>query len=108
MRILITGGAGCLGSNLIEEWLPKGHTILTIDNLLLADRKCFRRYPIKVVCGTIADKVLIDAIFEEFEPDHVVHCAAAYKDPLPGEDTETNVLGTINVVDGRSSQGSDL
>ena len=101
MRILITGGAGCLGSNLIEEWLPKGHTILTIDNFATGRQEVLSSIPgIKVVCGTIADKVLIDAIFEEFEPDHVVHCAAAYKDPLNWvEDTETNVLGTINVVD---------
>ena len=32
MRILITGGAGCLGSNLIETWLPRGHEIFVIDN----------------------------------------------------------------------------
>ena len=32
MRILITGGAGCLGSNLIEHWHPRGHEILVLDN----------------------------------------------------------------------------
>ena len=36
MRILITGGAGCLGSNLIEHWLPQGHEIFVIDNSRLA------------------------------------------------------------------------
>ena len=61
MRILITGGAGCLGSNLIEEWLPKGHTILTIDNFATGRQEVLSSIPgIKVVCGTIADKALID------------------------------------------------
>ena len=32
MRILITGGAGCLGSNLVETYLPRGHEIMVIDN----------------------------------------------------------------------------
>jgi nucleoside-diphosphate-sugar epimerase len=33
MKILITGGAGCLGSNLIEAWLPIGHQICVFNNL---------------------------------------------------------------------------
>ena len=39
MRILITGGAGCLGSNLIEHWLPQGHDILVIDNFATGRRE---------------------------------------------------------------------
>ena len=39
MRILITGGAGCLGSNLIEHWLPKGHQIQVIDNFATGKRE---------------------------------------------------------------------
>ena len=39
MKILITGGAGCLGSNLIEHWLPKGHEILVIDNFATGRRE---------------------------------------------------------------------
>jgi UDP-glucose 4-epimerase len=32
MKLLITGGAGCLGSNLIERYFPLGHEIMVIDN----------------------------------------------------------------------------
>ena len=39
MRILITGGAGCLGSNLVEEYLPQGHEILVIDNFATGRRE---------------------------------------------------------------------
>ena len=39
MRVLITGGAGCLGSNLIENLLPKGCDILVIDNFATGKRE---------------------------------------------------------------------
>ena len=39
MRIIITGGAGCLGSNLVEHWLPQGHEILVIDNFATGKRE---------------------------------------------------------------------
>ena len=47
-----------------RRWFMKGHTILTIDNLLQQTGSAFVDTGIKVVCGTITDKVLIDAIFE--------------------------------------------
>jgi nucleoside-diphosphate-sugar epimerase len=43
VRILITGGAGCLGSNLIEQWVPAGHETLVIDNFATGKRECCRR-----------------------------------------------------------------
>ncbi|MEW6769044.1 MAG: NAD-dependent epimerase/dehydratase family protein [Pseudomonadota bacterium] len=101
MRILITGGAGCLGSNLIEHWLPKGHEILAIDNFATGKREVVP--PVKgltLVEGSIADRDLVARAFTEFKPTHVVHSAASYKDPANWqEDAVTNVSGTINVVD---------
>ena len=77
MRILITGGAGCLGSNLIEEWLPSGHEILVIDNFATGRREVVPNVDnLTVVEGTIADKFLVEN-FAEFKPDCVVHSAAA-------------------------------
>jgi UDP-glucose 4-epimerase len=38
MRILITGGAGCLGANLIDHLVPAGHRILVIDNFATGHR----------------------------------------------------------------------
>ena len=101
MRILITGGAGCLGSNLIEHWLPQGHEILVIDNFATGKREVLPTLAhLAVVEGSIADRALVDRAFEAFGPTHVVHSAAAYKDPADWrEDAATNVMGTINVVD---------
>ena len=99
-RILITGGAGCLGSNLIERWLPDGHEILVIDNFATGKREVVPELPrLKVTEGTIADAALVDRCFDEFGPEIVIHSAAAYKDPSDwAEDAATNVTGTINVA----------
>jgi len=102
VRILITGGAGCLGSNLIEHWLPQGHDILVIDNFATGRRELVPPgVPrLSLVEGSIADRGLVDRAFGGFKPSHIVHSAAAYKDPDDWrEDVATNVLGTINVVD---------
>lgn len=101
MRILITGGGGCLGSNLVETYLPQGHQILVIDNFATGRREVLPGVPgLTVVCGTIADRNLVDAAFARFAPTHVIHSAAAYKDPADWrEDAATNIQGTINVIE---------
>jgi len=99
MRILITGGAGCLGSNLIEHFVPAGHEILVIDNFATGKREVLPEMSgLTVVEGHIADRQLLMKSFSEFAPTHVIHSAAAYKDPLDWEeDTRTNVMGSILV-----------
>jgi nucleoside-diphosphate-sugar epimerase len=100
MRILITGGAGCLGSNLLEHWLPLGHTILVIDNFATGRRELVPSVPrLQLVEGSIADSPLVERCFREFQPDVIVHAAASYKDPTDWvEDARTNVEGSINVA----------
>jgi nucleoside-diphosphate-sugar epimerase len=101
LRIAITGGAGCLGSNLIERYIPAGHEVLVIDNFATGKREVLPPVPgLTVMEGSIVDQALVDRCFDEFRPTHVVHSAAAYKDPGNWrEDTATNVTGTINVVE---------
>lgn len=100
-RILITGGAGCLGSNLVERYLSQGHDVLVIDNFATGSRAALPRSPgFILVEGSIADDGLVRRAFGDFEPTHVIHGAAAYKDPTDWrEDASTNVLGTIHVVE---------
>ncbi|MBV8132701.1 MAG: NAD-dependent epimerase/dehydratase family protein [Alphaproteobacteria bacterium] len=107
MRLLITGGAGCLGSNLVEAYLPQGHEILVIDNFATGRREVLPELPgLSLVEGTVVDRQLIDESFARFAPTHVIHSAAAYKDPQDWrEDAATNVIGTINVVDAARHAG---
>jgi UDP-glucose 4-epimerase len=100
MRILITGGAGCLGSNLIEHWLPAGHEICVIDNFATGKREVVPRVDgLSVVEGSVTDAALVDSSFAQFRPQIVVHAAAAYKDPGDWlEDSRTNVLGSVHVA----------
>lgn len=100
MRLLITGGAGCLGSNLIEHWLPQGHEIFVIDNFATGKREVVPNIQgLTVVEGSIANADLVNQCFEKFQPDVVIHSAAAYKDPNDWvSDTTTNVIGSANVA----------
>ncbi|MBF9231970.1 NAD-dependent epimerase/dehydratase family protein [Microvirga alba] len=102
MRILITGGAGCLGSNLTERYLEAGHAVCILDNFATGQRGSLpEAHPrMTVVEGSIYDRALVDRVFADFAPTHVIHSAAAYKDPDNWiEDTRTNVEGTIHVVE---------
>lgn len=100
MKILITGGAGFIGSTLADKLLSNNHQVCVIDNYQTGRRDNLQEHPnLKVIEGTIADTELVDKMFNEFKPEIVVHAAASYKDPDNWtEDTYTNVLGTINVV----------
>jgi len=107
MRLLITGGAGCLGANLVEAYLPQGHEILVIDNFATGRREVLLELPgLSVVAGSVADRELVETAFARFAPTHVVHAAAAYKDPADWrEDARTNIAGTINVVEAARHAG---
>lgn len=100
MRILITGGAGCLGSNLIEHWLPKGYEIMVIDNFATGKREVLPKMKnLHVTEGSVADEPLMKELFDKFDPELIVHSAASYKDPTNWiEDTSTNVVGAARVA----------
>lgn len=100
-KLLITGGAGCLGSSLTERYLERGDRVLVLDNFATGQRGSLPEgHPgLTLIEGSVADKGLVDKTFAEFSPTHIIHSAAAYKDPDDWvEDTRTNVEGTIHVV----------
>ncbi len=108
MRILITGGAGCLGSRLVEHYLPRGHEILVLDNFATGNREVVPDGidGLTVVEGSIVDKALVDECFTDFQPTHVIHSAAAYKDPDDwASDAATNVTGSIHVARAAEATG---
>lgn len=100
MKILVTGGAGHIGSHIVEQLLERGDKVLVIDNYATGRRDNLTPHAnLTIVEDTIANTTMIDKVFDEFQPDIVVHAAAAYKDPEAWiEDANTNVVGAANLV----------
>jgi UDP-glucose 4-epimerase len=101
MRILITGGAGCLGSNLAERYLERGSEVLVLDNFVTGHRGSLpeTHEGLTVVAGSIADASLLREVFANFKPSHVIHSAASYNAPDDWTgDARVNIEGAINVL----------
>lgn len=100
MRILITGGAGCLGTNLIDQYLPRGYQVLVIDNYATSAPEVLPNHDaLTVIEGSVTDTTLVDRAMDDFKPSHVIHAAASYKDPADWHgDAEVNVTGSLNVL----------
>jgi UDP-glucose 4-epimerase len=107
VKVLITGGAGFIGSHLADRLLAEGHEVLAIDNYATGRRDNLEeRDGLTIVEDTIEDAAAVTEAFERFGPDFVVHAAAAYKDPDAwGPDVLTNSLGTVNVVRAAQAAG---
>lgn len=100
MKIFVTGSAGQVGSHVVDSALSQGDEVMGIDNFATGRRVHLAkasRY--EFVEGSIADTALVDAMFDRFQPDVVVHTAAAYKNPEDWRtDVETNTLGMVNLL----------
>jgi len=107
MKILITGGAGFIGSNLVRLMLSSGHEVLNVDKLTyagnlnsLSDVNHSGRY--RFAQADVADADAIRALFRDFQPDAVMHLAAeSHVDRSidgPGEFIQTNVVGTFTLL----------
>lgn len=104
-RILITGGAGSIGSEIVRHLAPKNKIfILDIsENAYGLSQELERKGCwVKARVGDIRDKDTVKDLFEDFKPQIVFH-AAAYKEvtPMeryPDEAIRTNTLGTYNVI----------
>jgi UDP-glucose 4-epimerase len=107
-NVLITGGAGFIGSHLTDRLLERGDNVLVIDNFATARRDTLPADDnLTLVEDTIADEALVQRVFAEFAPEVVIHAAASYKDPDAWtEDSRTNAVGTANVV--RAAKAADV
>ena len=101
MRLIITGGAGFIGSHIADRALAKGWDVAVLDNLTSGRRE-------NVPEGAeffevdIRSKDDVDRVFAEFKPTAVSHQAAqasvAVSVREPQMDAEVNVLGTLNIL----------
>jgi dTDP-glucose 4,6-dehydratase len=107
MRILVTGGAGFIGSNLVRQLLAQGHRILNIDKLTYAGNRATIRdieqsRLHQLVEGDICDVPLLNQCFDEFKPHAVIHLAAeSHVDRsilAPSHFISSNIVGTYGLL----------
>lgn len=101
MKVLVTGGAGFIGSHLVDRLLEGGHSVAVIDNLSTGKKENLN--PKAEFYELHIQSADLPGVFEKQEPEAVFHFAAqidvrkSVEDPF--FDAKTNVLGTINVLE---------
>ncbi|MGZ3628033.1 MAG: NAD-dependent epimerase/dehydratase family protein [Ktedonobacteraceae bacterium] len=104
MKILVTGGAGFIGSHIVDQCIAKGHEVAALDSLwaegggkeqnLNPKARFFR--------ADITDDAALQSIFDEVRPEVVSHQAAQHSVAIsmknPQFDARVNVLGLLNVL----------
>ena len=108
MRILVTGGAGFIGSHTCVELLNAGYEVTVIDNLYNSSEKAISRVKeiagkdLDFVEGDILDKECLDRIFEEQKIDAVIHFAGlkavGESVRMPVEYYSNNITGTLTLI----------
>lgn len=100
MKLLVTGGAGYIGSHTVGQLLRAGHDIVVFDNLLLGHRQAV---DVPVVQGDLTDRGHISDVLKDGRFDGIVHFAAyaAVGESIlnPSKYFHNNVAGSINLLD---------
>ncbi|MDB9918986.1 UDP-glucose 4-epimerase GalE [Amylibacter sp.] len=117
MRVLVTGGAGYIGSHTCVELLEAGHEVFVVDNLCNGHEAALDRVQSITNCelqfmnADIRDSNALDKIFINFKPNAVIHFAGlkavgeSVADPIKYYDV--NVGGSISLISAMSKAGCD-
>lgn len=107
MNILVTGGAGYIGSHTVKELLAEGHNVVTFDNLFKGHRAAVTGG--EFIHGDLQDNDLLQATLRDYDIEAVVHFAA---DSLVGESMEqpakyyqNNIVNGLNLLNAIVRQG---
>lgn len=112
MRCLVTGGAGFIGSNLVDALITRGDRVTVVDNLSTGklenlDSAIAKGADLQLL--DVTDAAAIAALFIGARPDVVFHLAAQidvrYSVEHPAGDAQLNVVGTINVLEAAREAG---
>lgn len=101
-KVLVTGGAGFIGSHVVDHYLKKGYKVAIVDSLNTGRKENINKKA-RFYHVNITNKKELRDVFEDFKPNFVNHHAAnpqvrtSIKKPI--YDAKTNILGSINLID---------
>ena len=109
MRILVTGGAGFIGSHVADGMIAAGHEVIVVDNLSTGKRTNLNSQVSAFYEIDLLDEVGLQRVFAEHRPHAVSHQAALVnvRESLiePGRYAAVNVLGSINLLEAARRHG---
>ncbi len=109
-NVLVTGGAGFIGSALVVHLQQAGHEVHVLDNLSFGLRQLARVPDEQFHVADIRDQQATQAVFRRVAPEVVLHLAALHFIPYcnqhPVEACEVNMMGTMHVLDAAAACGT--
>jgi UDP-glucose 4-epimerase len=111
VRAIVTGGAGFIGSHVVDALVARGDDVLVVDDL--STGRAERVNPsARFVEADIRDAAAVDTAFDEARPEACLHLAAQADVRVsvddPGRDCEVNVVGTIRILEAARRRGAQV
>lgn len=108
--ILVTGGAGYIGSHTVLALQQAGYSVVILDNLVYGHRDIVETVlKVELICGDIGDRALLDQVFAQYNIQAVIHFAAyAYVGESvtnPAKYYRNNVTGTLTLLEAMVQAG---
>ncbi|HOW55575.1 MAG TPA: SDR family oxidoreductase [Syntrophorhabdaceae bacterium] len=108
MKVLVTGGAGFIGSNLVKQLLHDGNDVAVLDNLMSGYRENLGPFPdVRFIEGDVRDAAVVSGVMKDVEV--VFHLAASVGNKRsidhPLTDAGINVIGTLTVLEAARQAG---
>jgi UDP-glucose 4-epimerase len=102
-KILVTGGAGFIGSAVVAQLQRAGHDVFVIDNLSFGNRKFIEVDDAHFFCEDILNRNAVANILNQVQPQWVIHLAAIHFIPYcnqhPFQSSDINIRGTMHVLE---------
>jgi len=103
MKVLITGGAGFIGSAIVPKLQGENYDVYVYDNLSFGNRDFINVDGQHFFLGDIRNKEDLDQVFQKVQPEIIIHLAAIHFIPYcnahPFESADINIRGTMNVLE---------